>query len=69
MDPQSVDGIHRLELPVSRTTLNSWGGVPIEMSEKSSEVSLCLLVIGSERLTLCVEEVADSDWVTALWVV
>lgn len=30
---QSLDGTQRLELPVSRTTLNFWGGVPIEISE------------------------------------
>lgn len=35
MEPQSEDGTHRFELPVSRTTLNSCGGVPMEMSEKS----------------------------------
>lgn len=35
MEPQSDEGIHRLELPVSRTTLNSWGGLPMAISEKS----------------------------------
>lgn len=26
-----LDGTHKLEDPVSNTTLKSWGGVPIEM--------------------------------------
>jgi hypothetical protein len=29
------EGTQRLELPVSRTTLNVWGGVPSMISEKS----------------------------------
>jgi hypothetical protein len=37
MEPQSDEGIHRLELPVSRTTLNSWGGLPMAISEKSKQ--------------------------------
>ena len=37
MEPQSVDGTHRLELPVSSTTLKLWGGVPMEISEKSAQ--------------------------------
>jgi len=35
MEPHLEEGTQRLELPVSRTTLNSCGGVPIVMSEKS----------------------------------
>lgn len=31
------EGTHRLELPVSRTTLNDWGGLPIVISEKSRQ--------------------------------
>lgn len=34
---QSEDGTHKLELPVSRTTLNVWGGVPSWISEKSNK--------------------------------
>lgn len=37
MEPHSEEGTHKLELPVSRTTLKLWGGVPIVMSEKSGE--------------------------------
>jgi hypothetical protein len=32
---QDWDGTQRLELPVSNTTLNVWGGVPMVISEKS----------------------------------
>jgi hypothetical protein len=32
------EGTQRLELPVSRTTLKLWGGVPMEISEKSERV-------------------------------
>lgn len=35
MDPHSDDGTQRFELPVSRTTLKVWAGVPILISEKS----------------------------------
>lgn len=35
MLPHSWEGTQRLELPVSRTTLNVWGGVPMVISEKS----------------------------------
>lgn len=38
MEPHSDDGTHRLELPVSRTTLKTWGGVPTEISEKSGSL-------------------------------
>ena len=31
IEPHSVPGTQRFELPVSRTTLNSWGGVPRAM--------------------------------------
>lgn len=37
MDPHSDEGTHKFELPVSRTTLNFWGGVPISISLKSRE--------------------------------
>lgn len=36
MLPHDCEGTQRLELPVSRMTLNSWGGVPMVMSEKSA---------------------------------
>lgn len=35
MELHCEEGTQRLELPVSRTTLNDWGGVPREISEKS----------------------------------
>lgn len=35
MELHSDEGTHKLELPVSRTTLNVCGGVPMEISEKS----------------------------------
>lgn len=35
MLPHCWEGTQRLELPVSRTTLKLWGGVPIVISEKS----------------------------------
>lgn len=35
MEPHSDDGTQRLELPVSRTTLKVWGGVPMVISAKS----------------------------------
>lgn len=38
MEVHSDDGTHRLELPVSRTTLKLWGGVPREISEKSDKL-------------------------------
>lgn len=36
----STEGTHRLELPVSRTTLKVWGGVPMVISEKSVNESV-----------------------------
>lgn len=36
MELHSADGTHKLELPVSRTTLKDCGGVPTEISEKSN---------------------------------
>lgn len=35
MEVHLDEGTQRLELPVSRMTLKSWGGVPTLMSEKS----------------------------------
>jgi len=35
MEVHFVEGTQRLELPVSRTTLNSWGGVPSPTVAKS----------------------------------
>lgn len=39
MLPHCWEGTQRLELPVSRTTLKLWGGVPMVISEKSGAVS------------------------------
>jgi hypothetical protein len=36
----STEGTQRLELPVSRTTLKVWGGVPMVISEKSVNESV-----------------------------
>lgn len=38
MEVHLDEGTQRLELPVSRMTLNSWGGFPTLMSEKSRAV-------------------------------
>lgn len=69
MELHSDEGTQRLELPVSRTTLKSWGGVPSEISEKSGGVSGCLKLcadaVGRWR-TLGVQEVADGHWVRAI---
>ena len=67
----SLEGTQRLELPVSSTTLNVWGGVPMVISEKSIRMNIsasCLPVMerrGAKR-TLRVHEVADGDGVAAL---
>lgn len=34
MDEHLVEGTQRFDEPVSRTTLNDWGGVPSVISEK-----------------------------------
>src|ERR1700749_3041300 len=67
MEPHSEDGTQRLELPVSRTTLNSCGGVPTEISEKS------ILFVRGGRLqreravrTLSIQEVANGYWMVAV---
>lgn len=39
MLPHCWEGTQRLELPVSRTTLKLWGGVPMVISEKSGAIS------------------------------
>src|SRR5690242_1703006 len=70
MELHSDEGTQRLELPVSSTTLKSWGGVPREISEKSDSVSRCSFwgrrgAMGLRR-TLCVQEVANGDWVRAV---
>jgi hypothetical protein len=59
MEPHSDDGTQRLELPVSRTTLKTWGGVPTEISEKSIELLADGAGLVCSRLTLSVQEVAD----------
>jgi len=38
MEPHCCDGTQRLELPVSSTTLNDCGGVPMLISEKSAGI-------------------------------
>lgn len=40
MEPHWEEGTQRLELPVSRTTLKVWGGVPRVISEKSTRRQL-----------------------------
>jgi hypothetical protein len=40
MLPHCWEGTQRLELPVSRTTLKLWGGVPMVISEKSGQGQL-----------------------------
>lgn len=69
MELHSDEGTQRLELPVSRTTLKSCGGVPREISEKSNGVSRWLELwrtSNRERRTLSVQEVADGHWVRAV---
>lgn len=64
----SDEGTHRLELPVSRTTLKVWGGVPREISEKSvesqSEGVLSWWESSRMMLTLSVHEVVDQHIMT-----
>lgn len=43
MELHSDDGTQRLELPVSRTTLKFWGGLPSEISVKSGDQCCQLL--------------------------
>ena len=64
----SDDGTQRLELPVSRTTLKDWGGVPRVISEKSDESVMRndTRDDAGDGLTLCVQEVVDQDVVTSL---
>jgi hypothetical protein len=66
MELHSEPGTQRLELPVSRMTLNSWGGVPMAISEKS--VFTLAQFIETEDIvhTLSVQEVADGNGVTAV---
>ena len=66
----SDEGTHKLELPVSRTTLKVCGGVPREISEKSS-VDEQLSQNAAERMlsterTLRIQEVADRHRVGAV---
>lgn len=66
---QSDPGTHRLELPVSSTTLKVWGGVPMLISEKSDPYGLAVSkrVRGEGRLlTLSVQEVVHEDVMAAL---
>ena len=64
MLPHSELGTQRLELPVSRTTLNSWGGVPRAIVLKSAEkVSYDISDQTRYQHTLRVEEILNRDWV------
>ena len=65
MDVHFDDGTHRFELPVSRTTLNVWGGVPIPISAKSR----ILVSVYRGGSTLSVEEVCQRKTMTCLTVV
>lgn len=57
--PPRFDAI-RFELPVSRTTLNTCGGLPMEISEKSREfISEMLAGRAVVGLTLGVEEILE----------
>lgn len=70
MEPQSEEGIQRLEEPVSRTTLKSWGGLPIEISEKSvgdSQLVYRMKAISDQR-TLGIEEVLHGNEVATILV-
>ena len=67
MEPHSEDGTQRFELPVSRTTLNSCGGVPTAISEKSILfVRWCILHQGRTIQTLSIQEVANGYWMVAV---
>lgn len=63
MELQSDDGTQRFELPVSRTTLNSWAGLPMAMVEKSliHQCRTDMCHAQAELLTLSIEEVVDAN--------
>lgn len=64
MELQPEDGTQRLELPVSMTTLNVWGGEPRAISEKSimSVSSLSTPAPSQDGHTLRVQVVANRYW-------
>lgn len=67
MLPHCWEGTQRLELPVSRTTLKLWGGVPTVISEKSRRGSESASVERRvARLTLSVHEVGNGHRVRAI---
>lgn len=61
MEPHSDDGTHKLELPVSRTTLKVCGGVPMVISEKSTIMVKWIRTSIADGLTLSIQEVAHGD--------
>ena len=66
MEPHSEDGTHKLELPVSRTTLKDCGGVPMVISEKSAGIVRCIQASIAYGLTLSIQEVAHRHRVACL---
>jgi hypothetical protein len=75
MEPHSEDGTHKLELPVSRTTLKVCGGVPIVISEKSVKEKMSAFwppwhhesICREMRRTLGVQKVIDQHVMAAVW--
>ena len=64
MEVHFDEGTQRLELPVSRTTLNSCGGVPsVTVAKSKKEISI---QDGEEGGTLSVEEICQWKTVACL---